>query len=138
MSGRAGKKASNEKAPAKAPVKVSPKAPSKTKTPAKNKKNPQDEDEDEELNLEDYKCPGARLNVITADNLRSWPKTSNCKFYIALEHKNKEFDLNDGHEDKVCLVIALLRILCYTHIFIVHHFYNYHTYMHRLQLNRNR
>ena len=39
--------------------------------------------------------------VITAEQLKAWPKTRNCKFYVAVDIKTVEYELANGESDKV-------------------------------------
>ncbi len=58
--------------------------------------------EEEGLELEAFHVPGLRLTEIRNDDLKSWTKTSNCKFYVSADNKNVEYELANGETDKVC------------------------------------
>lgn len=69
------------------------------------KKEEEEVEEEEETELVDvnkFKCPGNRVNILTSEELQKWPKTSNCKFYISVDNKAEEYELADKSTDKVC------------------------------------
>jgi hypothetical protein len=84
-------------------------------SPAKQKPEAEEveEDDDQEgsCDLEEFKVPGQRTAEITAEQLKSWPKTMNCKFYVAADNKNVAYELANGESDKVCNV-TLTHTLC--------------------------
>ena len=99
----------------KAEAKVSPskkkQSPAK-KAPAKKggKKKKASEDEAEEVEevvdkpktVDDFKCPGERLNIIQNSQLESWGKTLCCKFWVSVDIKKEEYTLTTEETDKVC------------------------------------
>lgn len=58
---------------------------------------PEDEDE-----MEDFKVPGERVAELTKQQLASWTKTGNCRFYIAESNKWANYQLATGEQDTVC------------------------------------
>jgi len=93
--------------------KISPakKTPAKKTSPSKkqvkSKEAPaEDRNESEEVEvsaLESYRTPGERMREVTGEELSNWPKTSNCKFYIDIAHKQTDYELEDEESDKVCV-----------------------------------
>ena len=74
-------------------------------SPKRKQKEPEEEEEeedDQDDDLEKYRVPGERMTEITAEDLKAWPKTKNCKFFVAVEHKTVEYELANGEADKVC------------------------------------
>lgn len=91
------------------------KTPPTKKPPAKDKevkkrKKTQEEDREEQAeeqeqqegtNVDSFKCPGERHQILLPSQLQPWHKTNNCKFYVSEEHAKVEYQFKDGQTDKV-------------------------------------
>jgi len=74
-------------------------------SPPKKKQEVEEEEVEEEDqgtdNLEKYRVPGERMTEVSPADLKAWPKTKNCKFYVSVDNKVVEYELENGESDKV-------------------------------------